>query len=367
MKVAFLAYELGRDHGWGRYLNELLERLPQEGIEPVVLASRHSQPGSFPYQPTLMRPGPPYTTPLWISWSYFKSRPHIQECDIVHSLIEYFAPVGALLAGQRPFLFNIYGTYAISILKTAWLGPIMRWTINQANGIIPISHYTEKRLKAVAPQALTRVIRSGVDLDEFRPIPAPRAKQERYILSVGAMKPRKGHHIVLKAFARVADEFADVNWVIVGSQGYGDFAQQLKAEIKELGLDKRVRFVEGASPAELVQLYQHCYLFVLAPQNVGDAFEGYPLVYGEANACGKPIIATRDNGAEETVQDGYNGLLVNQDSVEDVERALRYYLQNPHKTAEMGRNGRAFVEELTWAHTASRYAQYYRQLLDRKK
>lgn len=366
IKVALLAETLSPDSGWGRYAVELVTRLPDFGIQPVVLAPPQEK-CAYPYNAITRRPSHSLALPFWLAGSYLMSCPTVRECDLVHAVVEHYAPIAAVLAGNRPFLFNIYGTYAVCTLKGRWFGLLMHWAIRRASRIVSISDYTAQRLQALVPTARTCVVRSGVDTSKFRPGRVWNADKGRMILSVGAIKPRKGHDILLSAFSRVAAEFPDATWVIVGSMSQKSrFVNQLQNEVVRLGLSSRVIFKGMVSQQELVELYQTCYFFALAPRNVGDSFEGYPLVYGEANACEKPIIATRDNGSEETVEDGVNGLLVNQNDVMDTERALRWLLAHSKEAVQMGMRGRQMVEQLTWTRTVEGFVECYKEVLGQR-
>lgn len=362
MKVALLADHLSHKSGWGRYAVELITRLPDFGIEPVVLAPSQST-SAYDYRPTLRKPGNAFQLPFWVASCVWRSYPEVKECSLIHSLVEHYSPVAALLAGNRPFLCNVYGTYAVSTLKSRAFGPLMRLAVKRAAYVVSISHYTARRLEMLAPEARTCVIRSGVDTSRFSFTPVPYDMQQQMILSVGAVKPRKGYDVILSAFARIANESPNTMWIIAGSlmadRGY---AENLQTEVQRLGLTDRVLFKGIVDDEELLQLYKSCYLFILAPRNEGNHFEGYGLVYGEANASGKPIIATRDNGSEETVEEGVNGLLVGQNDIEETERALRWLLAHPKKAVQMGRRGRQKVETLTWTRTVEEFVSYYREI-----
>jgi len=69
--------------------------------------------------------------------------------------------------------------------------------------------------------------------------------------------------------------------------------------------------LENVSNQELIKLYYQSDLFLLTPIYVeGSKFEGFGLVYLEANACGKPVIGTYGCGAEDAIKDNYSGFLL---------------------------------------------------------
>ncbi len=69
--------------------------------------------------------------------------------------------------------------------------------------------------------------------------------------------------------------------------GDGEFAAQVRAEIEQLGLSKRVTMLGPVVQDELAKLHQVASVFVLS-----SAYEGLPLVVLEALACGTPVVTT---------------------------------------------------------------------------
>jgi glycosyltransferase involved in cell wall biosynthesis len=73
-------------------------------------------------------------------------------------------------------------------------------------------------------------------------------------------------------------------------------------------------------------------------------FEAMGRIHLEAMACGKPIIATRTNGATDYIEDGRTGLLCDIDDVDGLAKKLDYLLSHPEAAEKMGHCGREKVE-----------------------
>jgi glycosyltransferase involved in cell wall biosynthesis len=73
--------------------------------------------------------------------------------------------------------------------------------------------------------------------------------------------------------------------------------------------------------------------------------EGIPRSILEALSVGMPIITTNSPGCRETVTEGENGFLIKPQSLEDLKRAMGYFLENPIKIKEMGIASRALAEK----------------------
>ena len=86
-------------------------------------------------------------------------------------------------------------------------------------------------------------------------------------------------------------------------------------------------------------------------------FEGFGLVYWEANACGRPVVGTTGCGAVDAIQDGVNGYLVPPDDPEAAARAALRLLADPAAADAMGRRGRELV--LPWRTAAEQLVALY--------
>jgi glycosyltransferase involved in cell wall biosynthesis len=87
-------------------------------------------------------------------------------------------------------------------------------------------------------------------------------------------------------------------------------------------------------------------------------YENYPMSVLESLACGTPVIGARIGGIPEIVRDGETGLLFESGNAEELADKIQYLLDNPHKAIEMGRNGRAQVEEV------NNPQQHYQQMIE---
>ena len=238
----------------------------------------------------------------------------------------------------------------------------MKWVCNRAK-LIAISNYTKSEIKKVMPELKIEVITPGFDLDfwtfgkadddvaiKFRP----------YILSVGALKPRKGYYNSIMAFAAVAEKIGGLNYVIVGQGEESDYAKNLKKIISENGLEKRVFFVSaGIDDNQLLGFYKNAELFVLTPVEENHHFEGFGIVYLEAAASGLPIVATDKNGATSAVSDVYNGTLVPQNDPAVTAKTILRILENSELKTRFAKNGREWVKGFSWDKIIKKYIEIY--------
>ena len=107
---------------------------------------------------------------------------------------------------------------------------------------------------------------------------------------------------------------------------------------EERHLERHVSFAGIVSDEDLPACYAACDLFLLlSRQDLNRGFyEGFGIVYREAMACGKPVIASTEAGAKDIVRHGENGLLADPRNSDEAFRAIVEVLSNPQAASAMG-------------------------------
>jgi len=195
-----------------------------------------------------------------------------------------------------------------------------------------------------APDRLA--VRRSLDLPEDRPI----------ILSVGNLKPIKGHDLLIRAMERLAHRADNTMLVFVGHDHQQGHLQTLARRLLP-NID--VCFVGAV--ANLRPWYQAADLFVLPSRS-----EGMPNALLEAMACGVPAIATSVGGVPEIIRDGTNGLLVPPDDIIVLANAIRALLVDRTRRRVLGGAGQlrvrtAFARSRMLEQYAYRYFALARQ------
>ncbi len=134
----------------------------------------------------------------------------------------------------------------------------------------------------------------------------------------------------------------------------GDGAQRptLEALAREVGLEDRVRFTGRVPDERLVAELRDADLFILTPAETPRSFEGFGLVYLEANAAGTPVLAARTGGVPEAVEEGISGFFVDALTEAAVAHAILRFLRG-----EIGFDRlrcRKHAEHYTWSRVVDR-------------
>lgn len=169
--------------------------------------------------------------------------------------------------------------------------------MQKANQVIAISPHAVADIKSKT--GVTSVcIPNPVDETLFSPAaPLPPSSPFTFF-TLGRMVPQKGIPDLLKAISLIKNP--DIYFRIGGE---GECKQQYQQLAEELGIAKRIKWLGSLNRTEAAKEFQQCHAFVLS-----SIHESMGVVYAEALACGKPIIATRSGGADYIVTKN-NGLL----------------------------------------------------------
>jgi glycosyltransferase involved in cell wall biosynthesis len=167
------------------------------------------------------------------------------------------------------------------------------------------------------------------------------------IFAMGSISPRKAHHILIEALARIED--LDWTCVVAGSlEREPEVAEALIGQIAMLGLGERVKLIGEVDSEQAARLYADADLFALA-----SVYEGYGMVFAEAQAHGLPIVATTGGAIPEAVGEGA-GILVPPNDPEAFAEALAVLIANPQTRAALAEAAREASGRLPgWADTAA--------------
>ncbi|MEQ9481822.1 glycosyltransferase family 4 protein [Coleofasciculus sp. F4-SAH-05] len=201
-----------------------------------------------------------------------------------------------------------------------------------AEKVIAVSEYTRQRI--IKEQNIDtdkiHILFNTFDSKQFQINPKPNYLLQRYnitpnqpiILTVarlGRMAKHKGYDQILHALVKIRQHIPNIHYMLAGK---GDDRPRIQTLITSLNLDDCVTLPGFLTDEELCDHYNLCDVFAMPSQG-----EGFGIVFLEALACGKPVLAGNQDGSVQPLASGELGCLVDPNNVEDIATKLIEIIQ----------------------------------------
>ena len=243
----------------------------------------------------------------------------------------------------------------------------MCFALRRADRILSNSDFTRETLISLIGVAPDRIAMTypTVDVDRMRPdLPFEDLRrsigigaEQKLILTVGRLQRRKGFDQVIRSLPGLVASGLDAHYAVVGIGEDWDYLQSIA---RDLNVTERLHLLGHVSYEDLPRWYNACDAFAMPNRDINGDTEGFGLVFLEAGACGKPVIAGRAGGTGSAVVEGVTGLRVDGEQVEDVEAGLAHLLSNPDEARAMGQASR---ERTAARFTSDQRAELIRELI----
>jgi phosphatidyl-myo-inositol dimannoside synthase len=269
-------------------------------------------------------------TPLFaaqVLLAAIKDRPDLIICGHIN-----FSPLTAKIFNllKIPYWVIVYGIDAWNIEDKSKI-----YGLNSAQKIVSIGEYTRDRIvreQSISPDRIP-LLSVTFDARQFAVKPKPQYLLDRHQLSpdqpiiltvtrLASGDRYKGYDQIIQALPAIRLQIPNICYLLVGK---GDDRDRIEAMVDELDVRDCVIFAGFVPDEELADYYNLCDLFAMPSKG-----EGFGIVYLEALACGKPTIGGNQDGAIDALCNGELGVLVNPDSIEEIEETIAQILMNNH-------------------------------------
>jgi len=301
---------------------------------------------------------------LRILWEQFILPIHLfrKKIKVLHSIhytIPLFAPCRRVVTFHDMTFFLFPEKHLL--IKKLFFRLIIPFSAQKADRLIADSKNTKndmEKILRISPRkidvvygTIDPIYRPVEDIDEVTKIKNKYRIQNKFILYVGTLEPRKNIVSLIRAYHKlISQKCIKHQLVLVGKKGWG--YQEIFKTVKNLNLKKKIIFTGYVSKSELVFLYNAADFFVYP-----SFYEGFGIPPLEALACGTPTIASNISSIPEVVGDA--GILVNPHSIEELCRAMHEILINEKLRQELREKGlkraKDFSEERLAKNTIESY------------
>ena len=225
----------------------------------------------------------------------------------------------------------VQDSFSGSLIKYfAWKTHRIIGSISRVDAFICPSSFTKKKyIEAGFPESKLYHIPSFVDISAL----TPDYTGGSYILYFGRFAYEKGVHVLLEAYDMLDIEKPKL--VLVGSTDGSEYCQSLKEKYSI-----HIEFIDFLDKKELYQYIKNA-CFVVVPST---CYDNMPNVVLEAFAHGKPVIASRNGGFPDLIDEYKNGLLFETGNEESLAKKLKWAIKHPVEMIEMGMKAREYAE-----------------------
>lgn len=278
-----------------------------------------------------------------------------------YDLIVCNTPVGGVLTrlaakkARKRGIKVVYIAHGFHFFKGA---PVKNWLLyyplekhfsRLCDMVITINEEDYQLAKRCFPGRVEHIHGIGVDGDRFHPASEEEqlalrraeglSENDYVVLCTGELNENKNQKTLIAAAALLKDKISNLAVLLAGN---GPKEKELKAMIRELGLEDTVRLLGYRTDLEhivpAVDVVVSC-----------SRREGLPLNIVEAMLCEKPVVASVNRGHRELVKDGTNGFLLSPDDIAGYARAIETLSKDPGMAKTFGIAGQEIAEKYTTA------------------
>jgi glycosyltransferase involved in cell wall biosynthesis len=249
-------------------------------------------------------------------------------------------------------LSKLAGVLSVVHVHVKWsdeYSRLAKWAVRSADAVFSISRYVTGTIvgMGISPEAIHTVL-NGIEPSKWDPDVDRLALRRELgippdaplLASVSRLFSWKGQRELIRAFALVREKIPNAELVIVGADYTllqpNSFTAELKTLAQSLGVLEHVRFTGGR--ADIPNVMAACDLFTLPSFE-----EPFGLVFLEAMAMRKPVIAIDNGGTPEVVEQGRSGLLSPPWDIPALAANIVRLLENAELREQMGSYGRSRV------------------------
>lgn len=376
MRICFITHKVKKGDGQGRVNYEVIQEAVAQGNEIIIIASELSEDlrchpcvkwkkVTVKGLPTELLRNQVFAIGATIWMNILRSR---VDLTIVNGFVSYASSdINCIHFVHSAWLSSPYHPYQerktpkaiYQYIYTSLNRYLERKAMKRTRKIVAVSEQVKQELVQYTGilNDNIAVIRNGVDLQEFYPRPVKRSELQLsedmvYAMFAGDIRSsRKNLDTVLKALTEVPD----VHLLVVGWTEGSVYPQMAV----DLGIEDRVHFLGYRN--DMAELMSAADLFVYPSR-----YEPFALVILEAMATGLPVIASRNCGAVELLDEEAAVILEDPDDAAALAESIRNCVVDRHRLKRMGEQAVHIAGGCSWKAMARQYSKLIEETAGKK-
>lgn len=348
--------------GIANYYGNLVDFWP-EREKPLVLHNNENK---------LINPRLPFFKWLPSIWHLWRE---VRKEKIDYILVGHILPLGLAVwflnrFKKIPYTVFLHGLDLSLAQRVSRKAKFAKMILSEAQSIICVNSFTAELTKEFFGGKMDNkifMVNPGISAPAFKESDLKRESEilrEKYqlkeriiLLSVGRLVRRKGFDRVIAALPEILKETPALTYVIIGAGPQEEYLRE-KAKERKLEPGKEIIFLSAVSEEEKWSWLYSADIFIMTSRNLAGDYDGFGIVYLEANLAGKPVIAGKSGGVGDAVEDRVNGLLVNPEEREEIIRAVIKLAQYQGLRQRLGEEGKKrALEKFGWPERAEKIFQ----------
>jgi glycosyltransferase involved in cell wall biosynthesis len=289
--------------------------------------------------------------------------------DVVHTHSSVAGVVGRLAAFSARVPVVVHHVHGWGLQKDMPVGVQMlylgleRFCARFTDRLIAVSRPTIQKGLAhhICQENKFALIYNGIPLERFRqPIDERHIRLElgldpdyKLVGMIGRLDKQKNPLDFIRAAAIVVREYPQVQFLIAGE---GALRSECERLIDELHLHNKFVLLGYRNDVDKI-------MPILTLTVLSSLWEGLPIVFQEAMAAGKPIVANNVDGTSDVVVDGETGYLVTPHQPQEMAERIIHLLNNDGLCREMGRTAKQYSQGFSGQLMVEKIESLYRELL----
>lgn len=240
-----------------------------------------------------------------------------------------------------PLVVTFHGHDASSMLRDKKYKNRLVELFDYASAIILVSEHMVDMLNVKPWIDKVKIVPCAVDPQLFKTNGFVGSNDKIKILHAGRITPKKGVPDLIKVFANLSKRFNNLELHIAGN---GEELDKCKRLVEKFGLSKHVIFYGSVSHDKINTTLKMCDIFVLNSRVADDGdMEGTPVSLLEAMSLSKPVVSTYHAGIPYVIENGFNGLLVEEYDNKQLEESLTKLVLDKSLRTSLGLEARKTI------------------------